>query len=464
VIEVRTKSASSIGLALLLLCAGLCQIHFQPRAQAQQNAPQPVSLKVNTKNIGGAFELTAETLLYGDVKVYLPDDMAAGDTISGTVVAEPKGKTDEERARNQDTLKGFVVEIGGQKVAASDGTFTWTIPQIKEQPRHSFRVIDNSDKEVANVVIPVLLLPPNVPRPQTITPNDFRFPTIGQQGRAVEIFGPFDGDSSNTALNLQGAPSATQDFEKNTENVSGGFGLIRPLAESPRKMVFRSPGEVTGPIELNLKEGNVQTTGTYRNVGVRLSAPKTNLMKGEKTTLTVEVSGLDGIRTGVPLRLDARGVINMDGGNFQNLRINPTDVQPGGRYTTTRAITGQMAGGFSVTATVIVRPFDLCLRDERNPHRALLWNTFNGDYIFTDPGPTGQPRPPGGLNLTGLGKPAMKGCIITLTHNTPDRRVFARLDACSNTGSAEVQTSSPKTNSTITDQNVADNACGAPPK
>jgi hypothetical protein len=57
----------------------------------------------------------------------------------------------------------------------------------------------------------------------------------------------------------------------------------------------------------------------------------------------------------------------------------------------------------------------------------------------------------------------MKGCIITLSHNAPDRRVFARLDACTKSGDASVETTSPKTNFNITDKNTADNTVTSPP-
>jgi hypothetical protein len=459
VIVLKTKNRNiSTGVCLILSSLLIGQFQYSSQPRAQQNAPQPTSLKVNAKNIGGAFELPAETLLYGDVRVFLPDDMAAGDTISGTVMAEPKGNTEEERAKNRDTLQGFVVEIGEQKVPVSKGVFKWVVPATPKL----IRIIDGaSGNEVAKTQVPLIAPMPKIAPSQNPRPGDFRLPAIGQQGRAVEIAGPFDGDFSNTTLDWK----ATQDFEKNTENVSGGFGLI---AESPRKAVFRSPYDITGPVEINLKEGSVETKGVFRNVGVRLSAPKTNLQKGEKTTLTVEVVGLAGIQTGVPLQIDSRGVINMEGGNFQNMLIPTTSILPGGRFTMTRTITGQQAGAFSVTATVIVKSFDVCLADDSDRHRGLSWNTFTGDYIFTNLVPAGQPKPPdtvtpppGSINLTGTGKPAMKGCIITLTHNAPDRRVFARLDVCSQTADASVETSTPKSKLTITDKNTSDNACAA---
>ncbi|HEX6182864.1 MAG TPA: hypothetical protein VFZ44_03060 [Pyrinomonadaceae bacterium] len=448
----------------------------------------------------------------GKTKVNLPDDMRAGDTISGTVVAEPKGQTEEERAGNLEALKGYVVEVGDQKVSTPQGSFTLVVP---DAPVKFIRIIEaDSGKELANTPVPaqaaattkgankgfVTAKGGDAMTAQPEPSGDaFRLPTLGQQGRPIEIFGPFDGDASNTTLRFNPIGSATQDLEKRPETVVGGYGPLKPLAESPRKIVFESPTNFTGTAEVSVKEGGVETKGNYRNLGVSLSAPKTNLIRGERTTLTVEVKGLEGIRENVPLQLDSRGVITMDGGNFQNLSIKPQDIQPGGRYTTTRAITGQQAGGFNVTATVIVRRFDMCLRDDRDPRSALFWNTFTGDYVFVSPGPAGQsgtpggklqpgggaaaggaqtgregsvqpggtgsalptdPVPsPGGFNLTGIGKPAMKGCIITLSHNAPDRRVFARLDVCTKTGSGEVQPSEPKANFSITDANTADNAC-----
>lgn len=444
-----------VSLALSLLLASAVETRFVHSAKAQQNAPQPIPLKVTTKNVGGAFELDFETLLYGNVKLFLPDDMAAGDTISGTVVAEPKGNTPEERAKNRDTLEGLVVEIGDQKVPVSKGMFTWlpSNTQPSTPPRYMIRIVDViPNKEVASTTIPVLPSPSNVVRPQVITPTDFKLPTLAQQGRAVEVFGPFDGNSSNTGL--------TADFEKGTENVSSGFGL---LAESPRKAVFRAPSNVTGPVGINLKEGIIETKGMIRVVDVHLTAPKTNLKKGEQTSLTVEVNGLEGIKTPIPLQLDARGVITMDGGNFQNVLIPPTGLQPGGRFVMTRTITGQQAGAFSVVATVIVRPYDVSITDDSDRYKGILWSTFTGNYIFTNHGPTGPPRPPSGTappggTLTGTGRPVMKGCILTLTHNAPDRRVFSRLDVCTNSGDATIQTKSPKSEVKITDTNTADNA------
>src|SRR5262249_5792964 len=64
--------------------------------------------RVETKTANGLFVSTFDTP-QGKIKVNLPDDMAAGDTISGTVDIEPAGKNDAERAQNQTELNGEVV-------------------------------------------------------------------------------------------------------------------------------------------------------------------------------------------------------------------------------------------------------------------------------------------------------------------------------------------------------------------
>ena len=368
----------------------------------------------------------------GQIRVNLPDDMMAGDTISGTVFTEPKGNTPEEKTQNQDQLNGYVVDLDGTRVPANQPRFTWapSLPKPNTPVRYSLKIVEvlpgpnPIDRLIGGAVItpnPKITYPTH-PSGAVITPGDspttppFIFPPLGQTGRSFEITGPFDGDSSNTTLNWTAVRSAVQDFEKNTENVSGGFGL---LAESPRKAVFTAPSNVTGPLELHLKEGQTQTTGNCRNVGVNLSAPKTELRNGEQTTLTVRVVGLQGIRKPVPLTLDAGGVITMEGGMFQPLTIQPSEVGADGSYSTTRGITGVQSGGWTATATVVTQPFNIVLRD-LSPPQTLLINSFIGDYVFCGLGP----------KLTGTGTIKQQGCTFTLNHDAPDRQINGTFDGC----------------------------------
>lgn len=465
----------------------------------------------------------------GSLTVILPDDIRAGDTISGTVVVEPAGQTPEEKAENRDKLADYVIvapfkprpadpkaganpnvlNVGdisgividangpstfnagfyiqdpepGQGPTTSEGVFVLTKPtptpgapvgavsppKPPPTPNLGLYLLPNQNSPLGAgacgrsgslVAInescsPISQLVFTQPRPEPVTVNPsptFTVPAFGQTGKPVAITGPFDGNSANTQpfvnfpLSPEGGPNAAPATQ----------GTACPvITESPRKAVIRVPPNIVGPAEITLNEGGKQTTLPFRNIGVSLSAPKTSLLKGEKTVLTVLITGLQNLTQPVPLILTSRGVITMDGGVYQPMMILPSEVRIDGTYLTTRSITGVQAGGWGATATVVTGRFNVALQDDSRPATVILWNTVSGDYRFSGPFPPVQPpaQPPPAA-LTGTGKTALKGCILTLTHNAPDRRVFARLDTCTNSGDATIETSKPKADFTITDRDT----------
>jgi hypothetical protein len=438
------------------------------------------------KTAGGLTTVTFETL-QGRVIVNLPDDRRAGDTISGTVIGVPKEnmsmgdqKIKIATAKNPDGTSDVNVEV---PVTATASPFTITLPPsipttppLKSVSSGSSGglgiTLTNTSGSLTvgrTTIVPIEIVSLSLQSAEPLKVP--QLPTIGQQGRPIEIYGPFDGNSKNTVLHFTGAPILVNGRIPENETKGAGTNLtsVYMIAESPRKCVFEAPTNVTGPIELYLKEGDNETKGTYRNVGVNLTAPKTSLLKGESTELHVEVNGLQGLTQPVPLTIESHGVITMVGGNYQPLVIQPSQVGADGRYSTTRGITGVQTGGWTATATVVTHKFDVCLQDDTAPARRILWNTFNGDYIFSCPvcwppaGPAGgSSGKPTDQTTTGKGTITMKGCIFTLEHNAPDRRVMSTIDQCTNTGSATVQTAAPKMKFTITDRNTTDNTCAVP--
>lgn len=91
---------------------------YVPNDAATQSTP---AQKTDIKTASGITTVTF-FLEPGALAVKLPDDIRAGDTISGTVVAEPKGQTPEERAKNQSVLAGLVLEIDGKRVEPFSGS------------------------------------------------------------------------------------------------------------------------------------------------------------------------------------------------------------------------------------------------------------------------------------------------------------------------------------------------------
>lgn len=262
----------------------------------------------------------------GVVEVHLPDDLAAGDTISGTVVARPSGDTPAATRRNSDRLQGYVVELEDQKAEVGSGVLTWAVPAAVAVGTLVLR--DRRGREIARGRVPVA--PATPPTSTGVTA-----PPVGQTGRPVAIDGPFDGRFDNSGVTIGGREA-------------------RPLAESPRKLVVESPADVVGPTTMVVREGDTTFELPFRNVEVGLSAPRTDLGRGERTTVTAVVSGLDGLDTPVSLGLtnESTTVVEMEGGDSQTITIEPGEVGPDGRYVLTREIVGVTVGVFSISAQV----------------------------------------------------------------------------------------------------------------
>ena len=258
------------------------------------------------------------------VKVSLPDDMAAGDTISGTVIAEPSGKTDKDKERNAGELNGYVIELETQKSPVSNGVMR-RIALAPTMLAPSLILLDSKGKQIA--VFPIVLLPSAPTAPSTVN-----LPPLGQTGRPLQVQGPFDGDSSNTSAKIGGTDA-------------------KVIAESPRKLVVETPGNVVGPSEIKVTENGTTARGAFRNLKIDLTAPKTSLMKGESTELHVQVNGLEGITqpVQVQVRNESPSNINLNGGNTQNIVIQPSQVKMDGSFNWTTNVTGIGNGGFQIT-------------------------------------------------------------------------------------------------------------------
>lgn len=238
----------------------------------------------------------------GQVKVTLPADIRAGDTISGTVVEyDARGNVagTENKTRTSDTLEGAVIDINGQQHKLRDRILTFVVPAAGAAVPMILR--DRSGREIERSQIPVNQnatsgvpthpsgdQPFVPPRPNNFPPTplgNFQPPRIGQVGRELSIPGHFDGHAGTT-------------------NVSIGNRPAEFLAESPRSTFVRVPNNVPAePTMLTVEEvsslpGMAETQSVreqfkFNPVSVDLSADKLNLLRGEGTTLHVTLRGLE---------------------------------------------------------------------------------------------------------------------------------------------------------------------------
>jgi len=169
------------------------------------------------------------------------------------------------------------------------------------------------------------------------TVSDYALPAMGQNGRNVRIIGPFGGDQGRTEVNIANKPA-------------------RILAESPREVIVTAPSDVIGKCDMVIREnGREVARGTYRNVGISLSVIKAALRTGERTVMTVAVSGLDGITRPVSIRLINRStsVVRLDGGDDQNISVSERDLL-GGSYSRKIDLTGIRQGAFQISANLLL--------------------------------------------------------------------------------------------------------------
>jgi hypothetical protein len=269
----------------------------------------------------------------GDLKLRLPSDIRPGDTISGTIVDE------RSELKASDELSGAVVEVGGERAKIENGMLKFVVPEASEL---AFVVRDRSRKMIGKGSTVVN----GMPSEDIITTG---VSAVAQAGRPIPVTGSFDGNAANT-------------------QVSVGGRLVEIIAESPREIVFRLPNDQTpGATKIEINEnrrtGNQITKLETNVVSVELTADKTKLLRGEKTTLYVKVTGLAGITSpgGIRLMLEngSPDVIrfNSTGENrlmkFVYSQVGPLPlVSTRDDFTMKETVTGLSSGSFIITATV----------------------------------------------------------------------------------------------------------------
>lgn len=107
----------------------------------------------------------------------------------------------------------------------------------------------------------------------------------------------------------------------------------------------------------------------------------------------------------------------------------------------------------SATATTMVTGiFDLCLQDDGDPAKVLFINSITGDYRFCCRGVVGE----------GRGKITIHGSIYTLEDNSSGRRLLARDDESTHSGSAILEMPQGTVSCSIVDRNTTNNRCTCP--
>ena len=170
--------------------------------------------------------------------------------------------------------------------------------------------------------------------------NAFSAPALAQQGRPVEIAGPFDGNLSNTSATC-GAREATV------------------LAESPRKLIVDAPDDMVGPAPLAIDEGDSHVEGSLNVVSLNLSTSDPTLVNRQKALVTAEVGGLQNLPPAAfPIELVmmnlTSSVIAMDKAGSTTLvqNVDQKAVDENGFYRTGFTVQGIDPGAYGIAGSV----------------------------------------------------------------------------------------------------------------
>ena len=185
-----------------------------------------------TDRLGGTYVVSFKTP-EGEIKVFLPDDMSGGDTVSAAVFAYPDAGKDT-------LLKSYKIHTDYQSAPVSSGRITLNVPRNMSGSSLRVTLRDADNREISYSTAAVKLPDTLAERPENPTPFDFETPLVGQSGRLAEIRGPFDGDFATTGLSIGGRPAHV-------------------VSESPRKLVFEVPADIPGQAEIVLSESGVTT-------------------------------------------------------------------------------------------------------------------------------------------------------------------------------------------------------------
>lgn len=285
----------------------------------------PAAPATPTVERGGGMATVVFPLAEGSIRVFLPDDMAAGDTISGTVIAEPKGTTEAERNRNAGVLEGYVLETPVSIPEASGRQRTWKLPGVTQFTGLNFLLKGPGGREVASATA-------RVTPPRMATPGGFAIPKISVVGRPMAITGPFDGQMGNTTVKASGL-------------------TIPPLAESPGKAIVGS-ANLLGKVNVECTEGDQTATAVSQFVTFNLQIADAVIRTGQSTTANLRVGGLADLGTeslsGLLVNHDP-GIVELEGGDVVPLSIGAGDVGTDGSYRKQLRVTARGVGIYELS-------------------------------------------------------------------------------------------------------------------
>ncbi len=340
----------------------LLKLQKRLRGYPQQEKLQPTINSLSKIIAGqGAFTVTSHkefglqiVELIAPEGIYyfqIPDDVSEGEPYTFSVRTFAAGPSDVERRENEKQLAAYKLLMASMPVQTGPSSKQL---QIASAPA-SVEVILKTPEDFEVLKSKIAVTKQN---PQTETQSQpvqtaselevdtqppaepvididiphllFQLSSVNQAGRLLEVRGPFDGNASNTDIRVNGNPMAI-------------------IAESPRKAIATNPNLV-GRMELRIAEADKKVHCVYKNVDVRNWASVSTLESGANAALTIQLNSSPKLTSPVVIAVQNKSpeIVNVQGGSFQYLTVNPGDLNETGSVTLTRILTGMHPAPFRI--------------------------------------------------------------------------------------------------------------------
>lgn len=294
--------------------------------QAQEN------VKTSSKN--GVTKVEFETPK-GKIIITLPAKVHSGDIISGTVIAEPKGKNKKQINKNKKILKGYIIDLDNNKNESSkQEKIKWNIPDKINKSSLPLLLKDLKGNVIGQADIPLNTKKRENSTSQFLDDKKISIPSYVVVGEACIIRGVFDGNFINSSIKINGYD-------------------ISILVESPEEIIFNPPTNFNGLAKIEISENNLNFESEINILELELGADKLDLKKGEQTFINIKVSGLKGLKENITMEIEnLSNNINMSGGNLQQVMIDPYEDCINGICEYDVKVTALMDGDFSVKVSI----------------------------------------------------------------------------------------------------------------
>ncbi len=298
----------------------------------------------------------------------IPDDIGEGEPYTFSVRTFAAGPSDLQRAENEKQLAAYKLLLASMPIQAGNSSKQLQIgsaPAVAEillKTPEDFEVLKTkivvteqnietqtqSQPVKTTSELEVDTQPPAEPVIDIDIPHLlFQLSTVNQAGRLFEVRGPFDGNASNTDIRVNGNPMAI-------------------IAESARKAIAVNPNLV-GRMELRVAEDDKKVYCVYKNVDIRNWPSASTVQSGANAVLTIQLNSSPKLTSPVVIALQNKSpeIVNVQGGSFQYLTVNPSDLNETGSVTLTRILTGMHPAPFRIDVRLdTTNSFAICQQPE----------------------------------------------------------------------------------------------------